>query len=1346
MAQESVLRIVIDSRNAERNARAVAGELDNLTKKGDQAETQMTSMGASIKSLVGYMGGILTINKAIAMADGYTQMAARIRNATSSAEEYAMVQDRVLATANTTYRQLGEAQEVYLSMAGGMKSLGYQTTQTLDLVDSLSFSFTHNATRTDQAQSAMDSLSKSMAKGKIDADAWISIVTGADNVIADMAKTTGKSEAEIRKLGAEGKASLSDLIKTLIATRDENEKLANNMENSLADGFTKLSNEVTVYLGKANEATSATGILAGGLSSLAENLDAVANTGAVLGIGYITSALLTKGAAVKASLVLSAQRQLADQAEAASQARLAALEVQRTRQVTALAAQEIHLARQELNSATTRQARAAATMRLTQAEIAHSIATKESTAAVIANTTAQNALNSSRRIGATMLGLVGGPIGAITLGVTALAAGYAYMSYRTSEANAKLEEQGRIAEKTDVELRKLTGNDKKNAVLDLTAAFNAQNETLAKSKESVDAVLFAIRAAAVENEKARKVAEDARNGLISYNDAIRMLNEMEIRPDLYDMLKKQAKEYDVNSTKAGNSQKALKSLGTEVRLSGNSFQNAVNQIDKHSEALDKNKTAAQKAAEGLEAVKKSLFDREYEAYLTKGLLAKGYSEDQVRVMIDTANFARKEGIQLTNEMYQAALKVAGIEEQNKKVIDSRNAAEKERTKELEKQQKVLTASSKVQANAAKYNFTGLESKYGLPSGTLSAIHAIETGNTGKSNQVNSQTGATGGFQFLEGTAKQYGVKDRTDLAQSAEGAAKYMSYLLKLFKGDLEKAVRAYHAGEGNVQKGKNIGKYNNDYWQKFKGYTAGTNGFTAGDVGSKDWEKLLEEAAKMAEQQAELRKNLELNVADEVTRIRSKLADDLQEIDKAGFSPEETKRLTAEYQARADNDIAIAEYALKTKLDDYESFRKTESQLLEDSFNERKFYASRDLELTKEQRDKAVALLDEQLKQEQALIKLAYETRLFQLRENLMSETAAMQERYRLEREQILLNSKLSQEQKLREIALSKALQEEENRKRLNSTVQQWGGIQAEMNGTGDQYALEQQRFSRYDASQQVFDAQIGQVEQAAQDPNANMEELAAQREAIWQAHHDRMAAIESDYQASSYSLQLGYGQQVTGALSGMFGAMLGESSSAYRALYTAQQSFALAQAGMNVWKSASDAYANEPGTVWQKMGAAALATIESGTFVTMIQAATPKGFANGGYTGHGGKYDPAGIVHKGEGVLTQEEVKALGGPQGFEDLRKSIRRGYATGGLVTDTHRVGMGAVNAINSGGATVVQPKVVINNYSSEKVETSTNQDGELMVTIGKMVNSMVDQKVDQRFLKARRQGGELYGIK
>ncbi|MFY4911840.1 transglycosylase SLT domain-containing protein, partial [Acinetobacter baumannii] len=132
--------------------------------------------------------------------------------------------------------------------------------------------------------------------------------------------------------------------------------------------------------------------------------------------------------------------------------------------------------------------------------------------------------------------------------------------------------------------------------------------------------------------------------------------------------------------------------------------------------------------------------------------------------------------------------------------------------------------------------------------------------------------------------KQYGVKDRTDLAQSAEGAAKYMSYLLKLFKGDLEKAVRAYHAGEGNVMKGKGIGKNNNQYWKDYQSYMAGINGYSAGDISSKDFDKLIQDTTKMAEEQAKLRLQLENEVANQVTKIRYDLAKKLEDVDKANF------------------------------------------------------------------------------------------------------------------------------------------------------------------------------------------------------------------------------------------------------------------------------------------------------------------------------------------------------------------------------------------------------------------------------------------------------------------------------
>ena len=58
--------------------------------------------------------------------------------------------------------------------------------------------------------------------------------------------------------------------------------------------------------------------------------------------------------------------------------------------------------------------------------------------------------------------------------------------------------------------------------------------------------------------------------------------------------------------------------------------------------------------------------------------------------------------------------------------------------------------------------------------------------------------------------------------------------------------------------------------------------------------------------------------------------------------------------------------------------------------------------------------------------------------------------------------------------------------------------------------------------------------------------------------------------------------------------------------------------------------------------------------------------GFSEGGYTGDGGKYQVAGVVHRGEGVLSQKDISALGGPSGFFALQNALRNGYAEGGLV--------------------------------------------------------------------------------
>ncbi len=56
---------------------------------------------------------------------------------------------------------------------------------------------------------------------------------------------------------------------------------------------------------------------------------------------------------------------------------------------------------------------------------------------------------------------------------------------------------------------------------------------------------------------------------------------------------------------------------------------------------------------------------------------------------------------------------------------------------------------------------------------------------------------------------------------------------------------------------------------------------------------------------------------------------------------------------------------------------------------------------------------------------------------------------------------------------------------------------------------------------------------------------------------------------------------------------------------------------------------------------------------------------YSDGGYTGDGGKYQPAGYVHKGEYVFDQAAVKAAGGPAAMEAMRRNLK-GYANGGPV--------------------------------------------------------------------------------
>lgn len=96
-------------------------------------------------------------------------------------------------------------------------------------------------------------------------------------------------------------------------------------------------------------------------------------------------------------------------------------------------------------------------------------------------------------------------------------------------------------------------------------------------------------------------------------------------------------------------------------------------------------------------------------------------------------------------------------------------------------------------------------KYGLDPAVLKGLIKQESG---FNPQARSAAGAVGLTQLMPATAAGLGVTDSTDPAQAIDGGARYLRQQLDRFGGDVSKALAAYNAGPGAVEKYQGVPPY----------------------------------------------------------------------------------------------------------------------------------------------------------------------------------------------------------------------------------------------------------------------------------------------------------------------------------------------------------------------------------------------------------------------------------------------------------------------------------------------------------------------------------------------------------
>lgn len=305
-------------------------------------------------------------------------------------------------------------------------------------------------------------------------------------------------------------------------------------------------------------------------------------------------------------------------------------------------------------------------------------------------------------------------------------------------------------------------------------------------------------------------------------------------------------------------------------------------------------------------------------------------------------------------------------------------------------------------------------------------------------------------------------------------------------------------------------------------------------------------------------------------------------------------------------------------------------------------------------------------------------------------TEIQKINEKYDLEERRIKANNELPEVQEA-QLAHNKKLRQNDVLTATDNARNNYTDVMANLYGFGGQYQGEKQAFdtwkTQFEAIKSAMDVGIIQQEE----------------------YYQRLADIDEQYLANKQAVMVGSYQQIFGSLGSVMRAFGGENSKIYTVMLNIEKGYALQKAILNSKVAISDAWANTAGGYFAKAVAVGKVILQNQEIISSISAFTPKGFKTGGYTGNVGTSQVAGVVHGQEYVLNAQATK-----------------------------RLGVDSLNRLNRGGG--IAPNIIINNYSGEKAEVQEQPNGDIMVVIGKVI----DAKINQRFMNARRQGGELYG--
>ncbi|WP_280179326.1 transglycosylase SLT domain-containing protein [Acinetobacter nosocomialis] len=861
----------------------------------------------------------------------------------------------------------------------------------------------------------------------------------------------------------------------------------------------------------------------------------------------------------------------------------------------------------------------------------------------------------SAGVARSAIALLGGPAGIGMLIAQLAVAGGAYylMTKQTQDATDALEEQGLSVDELREKYKKLTASQL--AIRGIQA-----NDEIEKQTKELKSLFTALE----QFEHDLKVQGDV-NQLTAIQNYLNSLKEggdkaknafaqLQSQGLVSESTLKFVAELDSKINDANNSinhQKEIQALVKNVTDETTKAQQAQAKALNISTEAYKNLTKAQR-----DYITQAKLDASRENYI-KGLVDKGFTVDKANAFAEaqaSTNGKDAYKVPLTDLVRRAT------EDSFKRKNYTFSPEEKQ-------------AIAKVQSIASANNFSKIESLHGLPAGTLAALILKES--TGNPNAI-SPTGARGLLQTTSIFRKEYQLTAESTLEEIATAAAKDLAKNRDKL-GGLNKAIIAYNAGptgtenyfDGNIGTGKGQmspkkAKEVAGYLPAYQRWFAGVSGKSTVDNSilmptEADQLEAINKAAEAQKAIDDMQKEVNSNYLTVPQKLAQEHKDRTEKAIIAFGGTDKLKEVLAQEDALYKAQIAKFTSDTKDQYNQYFAFETDRIKQIEQNYDRQKELIDTDAEYQYGKSKEALEIkagLERQKQVEIAAVKREEDAQIQSAFEGYLNQTEIVVKRYQREREEILQTYSLSKRVR-EEIAKSKdyaifgALNQSSDNVFQSGQIARQSLMERQDPINAQKWALQNQYSTDLGSLNQSYNDQLSGIKLIENENERNAQLLAA-REQFLQSKADldkKYAQDEMDLNRSIYDSQLSQLSSLTSQLSGYWSNMTGivkdaagEQSGIYKAMYLAQQSFAIASATINAFQAYNQILASP----WyldviSKQTAATLVLGMGMANVGMIAGQTIAGMAHNGIDNI--PREGTWLLDGGERVLNPQQNKDL-------------------------------------------------------------------------------------------------------